>query len=142
MLNLFIYKGHLRAPQRLMVLLFAGGSLPKLRSSFRVTVESNGLSLYFIFFMADNSSVNSMSIKFQMNVLRKEDILEMDTSCGTISNVFPGSCRAVLSLQSCLTLCDPMGCSLPGSSVHGILQATILEWVAVPSSRRSFRLRD
>ena len=38
------------------------------------------------------------------------------------------------SLQSCLTLCDPMGCSPPGSSVHGILQARILEWVAVPSS--------
>ena len=32
--------------------------------------------------------------------------------------------------QSCLTLCDPMGCSPPGSSVHGILQARILEWVA------------
>ena len=32
--------------------------------------------------------------------------------------------------QSCLTLCDPMDCSLPGSSVHGILQATILEWVS------------
>ena len=38
-------------------------------------------------------------------------------------------------LQSCLTLCDPMDCSLPGSSVHGILQATILEWVAIPFSR-------
>ena len=37
--------------------------------------------------------------------------------------------------QSCLTLCDPMDCSLPGSSVRGILQARILEWVAVPSSR-------
>ena len=34
--------------------------------------------------------------------------------------------------QSCLTLCNPMDCSLPGSSVHGILQARILEWVAVP----------
>ena len=32
------------------------------------------------------------------------------------------------SLQSCLTLCDPMDCSPPGSSVHGILQARILEW--------------
>ena len=32
--------------------------------------------------------------------------------------------------QSCLTLCKPMDCSLPGSSAHGILQATILEWVA------------
>ena len=36
---------------------------------------------------------------------------------------------------SVLTLCDPMDCSLPGSSVHGILQARILERVAMPSSR-------
>ena len=41
------------------------------------------------------------------------------------------------SLQSCLTLCDPMGYSPPGSSVHGILQARILEWVVMPSSRGS-----
>ena len=41
------------------------------------------------------------------------------------------------SLQSCLTLCDPMDCSLPGSSVHGILQARILEWVAMPPLRGS-----
>ena len=33
--------------------------------------------------------------------------------------------------QSCLTLCDPMDCSLPGSSIHGIFQARILEWVAI-----------
>ena len=39
------------------------------------------------------------------------------------------------SLQSCPTLCDPMDYSLPGSSVHGILQARILEWVAMSSSR-------
>ena len=39
------------------------------------------------------------------------------------------------SLQSCLTLCKPMNCSPPGSSVHGILQARILEWAAMPSSR-------
>jgi len=41
----------------------------------------------------------------------------------------------VLVTQSCLTLCNPMDCSLPGSSVHGILQARILEWVAIPFSR-------
>ena len=46
------------------------------------------------------------------------------------------------SLQSCLTLCDPMDCSPPGSSAHGILQARILEWVAIPSSRASSWLRD
>ena len=42
------------------------------------------------------------------------------------------------SLQSCLTLCDPMDCSPPGSSVHGILQVGILEWVAILFSRGIF----
>ena len=36
------------------------------------------------------------------------------------------------SLQSCLILCDPMECSTPGSSVHGVFQARTLEWVAMP----------
>ena len=40
-------------------------------------------------------------------------------------------CLCVKSLQSCLPLCNPMDCSLPGSSVHG-LQAKILEWIAMP----------
>ena len=44
--------------------------------------------------------------------------------------------------QSCPTLWDPMDCSLPGSSVHGILQARILEWVGAPFSRGSSRPRD
>ena len=36
--------------------------------------------------------------------------------------------------QSCLTLCDPMDCSLPGSSVHGVFQARVLEWGAIAFS--------
>ena len=44
--------------------------------------------------------------------------------------------------QSCLTLCDPMDCCPPGSPVHGILQARILEWVAISSCRRSSWPRD
>ena len=48
----------------------------------------------------------------------------------------------VLSLQSCLTLCDPMDYSPPGSSVYGISQAKILEWVAISFSRGSFWPRD
>ena len=44
--------------------------------------------------------------------------------------------------QSCPTLCDPMDCSLPGSSVHGILQARILEWVTISFSRGSYQPRD
>ena len=42
-----------------------------------------------------------------------------------------------LIAKSCLTLCNPMDYSLPGSSVHGILQAIILEWVAISFSRGS-----
>ena len=49
-----------------------------------------------------------------------------------------GVCLCVcVCAQSCPTLCDSMDCSPPGSSVHGILQARILEGVAIPSSRRS-----
>ena len=44
--------------------------------------------------------------------------------------------------QSCSTLCNPMDYSLPGSSVHGILQARILEWVAMTSSRGALQPRD
>ena len=46
------------------------------------------------------------------------------------------------SLGCVLTLCDPMDCSLPGSSVYGIFQARILEWVAISFSRRSSQPRD
>ena len=45
------------------------------------------------------------------------------------------SCVHVQPLQLCPTLCNPMTCSPPGSSVYGILQARILEWVAISSSR-------
>ena len=46
------------------------------------------------------------------------------------------------SLQSCPTPCDPMDSSPPGSSVLGILQVRILEWVAMPSSRGYFQSRN
>ena len=51
-------------------------------------------------------------------------------------------CRPVKSLQSCLTLCDPMDCSPPGSSVLLASPGKILEWAAMPSSRGSSRPRD
>ena len=44
-------------------------------------------------------------------------------------------CVCARSLQSCLTLCDPMDCSQPGSFVHGILQERILKWLPRPPSR-------
>ena len=51
-------------------------------------------------------------------------------------------CVLANSLQLCLTLCAPIECSPPGSFVHGILQARILEWVAMCSSRGSSRPKD
>ena len=50
--------------------------------------------------------------------------------------------RRCLVAQSGLTLCDPMDCSVPGSSDNGVLQARILEWVAIPFSRGSSQPRD
>ena len=50
--------------------------------------------------------------------------------------------RLAKLFQSRPTLCNPMDCSPPGSSVHGILQARILEWVAMPSTRGSSQPRD
>ena len=57
-------------------------------------------------------------------------LIQSISSC--VKNII---CMSAKSLQSCLTLCDPMDCSPPGSFVHGILQAKIPEWVAMPSSR-------
>ena len=53
-------------------------------------------------------------------------------------NMQAAAAAAAKSLQSCLTLCDPIESSPQGSSVHGIFQARILEWVTRPSSRGSF----
>ena len=50
---------------------------------------------------------------------------------------FPTMKVKVLVTQSCPTLCDPMDCNTPGSFVLGILQARVLEWVAIPFSRGS-----
>ena len=48
----------------------------------------------------------------------------------------------VLVTPSCLTLCDPIDCSQPGSSISGISQTRILEWVAIYFSRGSYQSRD
>ena len=62
----------------------------------------------------------------------------------TITNLIIETCKnvKVLITQLCLSLCDPMDCSLSGSSVHGILQAGILDWVAISFSKVSSWARD
>ena len=51
-------------------------------------------------------------------------------------------CVCCVCVQLCLTLCNPMDCSLPGSSVHGIFQVRILEWAAISPSKESSHSRD
>ena len=70
-----------------------------------------------------------------------ERVKDLPNTCGCVW-VCVCVCTRTKLFQSCLTLCDPMGCSQPGSSVHGTLQARILEWVAMPSSRGSSQPRD
>ena len=65
--------------------------------------------------------------------------------CPALSpGVYPSSriCMSAESIQPCLTLNDPLDCGPPGSSVHGVLQARIPEWVAIPFSRGSSRPRN
>ena len=65
-----------------------------------------------------------------------------DTSTSTYSSTILFSEYWVLKLLSHVRLCDPMDCSLPVSSLHGILQARVLEWVAISFSRGSSWPRD
>ena len=60
---------------------------------------------------------------------------------GTAVSQSPGMCICACVLSH-VGLCDPVDCSLPGSSVHGILQARKLEWIAISSSRESSRPGD
>ena len=64
------------------------------------------------------------------------------SSCISTWNSTDGSSNHVLVVQSCLTLCDPMDCNPPHSSVHRIRQARILEWVVIPFPRGSSQPRD
>ena len=63
----------------------------------------------------------------------------MEENQGT---VFERGYIYMLVTQSCLTLCNPIDCSPPGSSVRGVFQASILEWVAIPFSRGLSQPRD
>ena len=73
-------------------------------------------------------------------ILKNALILEKDTKIyGDSLSECVHECLRAKSLLSCPTLCNPMNRSPPGSSVHGILQARILEWVAMPCSKGSWR---
>ena len=72
-----------------------------------------------------------MPFKSLYSLLLLFDLLLLDVSEIFVFVLYQLMCVCAKSLQLCLTLCDPMDCSVPGSSVHGILQARILEGVAI-----------
>ena len=65
---------------------------------------------------------------YHLNIMQ---LLCLKSSVVVIKAAVVNAAAAAKSLQSCPTLCDPMDCSPPGFSVHGILQARTLEWVAI-----------
>ena len=65
-----------------------------------------------------------------------------EREAGHRTHPYLGCDDCVLVAQSCQTLCDPTDCNLPGFPVHGILQARILEWIAIPFSRRTSQPKD
>ena len=96
-----------------------------------------------------NSMTHSSSLNWGLHPSKCSCCYYKFYSCGRYEPCLDfGYCTSIIEycllsvcaklLQSCQTLCDPMDCSLPGSSAHGILQARILEWVAIPLSRACY----
>ena len=93
-----------------------------------------------------NKSENSASTQSRY-LIGEKGIIRFPTSRNDYQSTQPilvrhmaeCACVSAKSRQSCPTLCVPMDCSPSGSSVHGIPQARILEWVVIPSSRGSFQ---
>ena len=88
------------------------------------------------------------AMKLRHLLLRRKINTKLDGVLKSRDNTLPTKVHIVkaivcpVKVKSCLTLWDPMDCSLPGSSVHEILQARILEWVAISFSRGSSQPRD
>ena len=93
----------------------------------------------FILFLDTLVNVSISSISFSNAVFRITYIYDHVTCKQGQFNLFPFWfwCCCLSVIKSCPTLCDPMDCSPPGSSVHGISQARILKWVAISFSRGS-----
>ena len=87
-------------------------------------------------------SEQDMNSHFMYPRLEEESEATLVQRPHTLSPVRKPNRVLAKSLHSCPTLCDPVDCSPPGSSVHGTLQARILEWVAVSFSRGSSPPRD
>ena len=79
---------------------------------------------------------NKIGLILYEEICNTDKLINKNQIIGEIVHIYAAA--AAKSLQSCLTLCDPIDGSPPGSSVPGILQARTLEWVAIYFSKKSF----
>ena len=107
-------------------------------------INVNSIRFAFINFAVENRFLRrSASILGKIMFPKAEmGIIIVNDKPSTFLNSLSFTVDAAKSLQSCLILCNPMDQSPSGSSVRGILQAKILDWVAMPSSRGSSQPRD
>ena len=129
---------HLRSP-----LVSPPDHQPLRPSNILTSITKNGFCLFFEFCIHE-TSVNSSVPGWFCSISSIWDLSTM--LCAATMGSFP-SLNGILLCCCCLLghvwlSCDPMDCSPPGSSVHGIIQASILEWVATSSSRGSSQPRD
>ena len=90
----------------------------------------------FFFFIFPEILVDQLSIFYDSSIITISSLLIL------LFKFVCGCVYVCLLAQSCLTLCHPKDCSPPGSWVHGILQARTLQWVVIPFSRGSSRLKN
>ena len=116
------------------------GSIPALGRSLGegkgYSLQDSGLenSMDCIVHRVTKSQTRLSDLHFRAEVPQRYKMTEMVHTVFTLSGPHAAAAAAAKSLQLCLTLCDPIQSSPPGSSVHGILQARTLEWVVISFS--------
>ena len=111
---------------------------------FSALSRSNNWPCCFCSFWTSSSQIRVIAFILPSKTphLNPRGLLLLSLKWNSVKPPSRGFGRSVLVTQLCLTLCDPMEHSSLGSSVYGILQARILEWVAIPFSRKSSWPRD
>ena len=105
------------------------------------TADSPGLVSRLCYLLCDHKQDILPHLSLRLSINKVGIVLLAPLLAPITARVFAVPCHAK-SLQSCPILCDPTDCSPPGFSVREIVQARILEWVAISSSRGSSRPRD
>ena len=102
--------------------------------------KNTGVSCHFLLQGIFPTQGSNLSLLHRRWIL--DHCATWEAQSGSYFSLFSGVRSWKCKSLSHVWLCNPMDCSLPGSSVHGILQARILKWVGIPISRRSSQPRD